>query len=237
MSAEERERIVLEHMPLLRHIAGRMALDLPGSIEREDLIGYGMIGLLAAADAFDPGRGLAFSTFAYQRVRGAILDELRRADFLPRGRRERVRELDQVVERLKHEEGQRPSVERIADELGTDEDGVGEILLSAASASQASLDDGIMGENLGAWLRDPSSDDPQDSAEWNEMKELLVEVIADLPEAEQSVITLYYGEDLLLREIGEVMGVTESRVSQIHSRALYRLNRALSERKGAAPTQ
>lgn len=237
LSAEERERIVLEHVPLLRHIAGRMALDLPGSIEREDLVGYGMIGLLAAADAFDPGRGLAFSTFAYQRVRGAILDELRRADFLPRGRRERVRELDQVVERLKHAEGQRPSVERIADELGTDEDGVGEILLSAASASQASLDDGIMGENLGAWLRDPRSDDPQDSAEWNEMKELLVEVIADLPEAERSVITLYYGEDLLLREIGDVMGVTESRVSQIHSRALYRLNRALSERTGAAPTQ
>lgn len=235
MSAEEREKLVLEHVPLLRHIAGRMALDLPGSIERDDLFGYGMLGLLTAADAFDPSRGLAFSTFAYSRVRGAILDELRRADFLPRGRREKVRALDGVIERLEQEEGQRPSIERIATELGISEDEVGEILLSASTASQTSLDDGLVGESLGAWLHNPRSEDPVGSAEWNEMKGLLVEVLAELPEPEQSVITLYYGQEMLLREIGEIMGVTESRVSQIHSRALYRLNRALSIRTGAAP--
>lgn len=235
LSAEERERLVLEHVPLLRHIVGRMALDLPGSIERDDLFGYGMVGLLSAADAFDPLRGLAFSTFAYSRVRGAILDELRRADFLPRGRREKVRALDGVIERLEQKEGQRPSIERIASELGVGEDEVGEILLSAVTASQTSLDDEVVGNSLVALLQNPRSEDPVGSAEWNEMKDLLVEVLGDLPEPEQSVITLYYAQDLLLREIGEVLGVTESRVSQIHSRALYRLNRALSIKTDAVP--
>lgn len=236
-TAQEREKLVMEHIPLLRHIVGRMALDLPGRIERDDLMGYGMIGLLGAADAFDPGRGLAFSTFAYSRVRGAILDELRRADFLPRGRRERVRALDGVVRKLEQRDGCKPSLEQVAAELEVGLEDVDEILLSASSAAQASLDDSDVADGLRSFLRDPKSEDPVESAEWNEMKDLLVQVISDLSDAEQTVITLYYSEELLLREIGEVLGVTESRASQIHSRALYRLNRALSIRTGIAPAE
>lgn len=234
-TAQERETLVMEHIPLLRHIVGRMALDLPGSIERDDLMGYGMIGLLGAADTFDPGRGLAFSTFSYSRIRGAILDELRRADFLPRGRRERVRALDGVVRKLEQQDGCKPSLERVAAEMELGLEDVDEILLSASSAAQASLDDGDVTDGLRSFLRDPTSEDPAESAEWNELKDLLVQVISDLSDAEQTVITLYYSEDLLLREIGEVLGVTESRASQIHSRALYRLNRALSIQTGAIP--
>ncbi|MFT7680516.1 MAG: RNA polymerase sigma factor for flagellar operon FliA [Planctomycetota bacterium] len=236
-TAQERETLVMDHVPLLRHIVGRMALDLPGRIEREDLMGYGMIGLLSAADAFDPGRGLAFSTFAYSRVRGAILDELRRADFLPRGRRERVRALNGAMRKLEQKDGCKPSLEQVAAELEVGLEEVDEILLSASSAAQASLDDGDVADGLRSFLRDPKSEDPVESAEWNEMKDLLVQVITELSDAEQTVITLYYSEELLLREIGDVLGVTESRASQIHSRALYRLNRALSIRTGAEPAE
>lgn len=228
----DREKLILDHIPLLRHIVGRLALDLPASVERDDLYGWGMLGLIGAADTWEPSRGLKFSTFAFPRIRGSILDELRRADFLPRGRREKVRELERAVSTLEQRDGVAPSPEQIAVELGVTPDEVGEILLSARSAGTASLDDGPGTELLGL-LSDPHSDDPQGSAEWEEMRRLLVAAIGDLPEQDKTVITLYYGEELYLREIAEVLGVTESRVSQIHSRALYRLNRQLSARSGS----
>jgi RNA polymerase sigma factor for flagellar operon FliA len=226
-----RDQLILDHVPLLRHIAGRMALDLPGSLERDDLEAIGMLGLISAADSWEPERGLKFSTFAFPRVRGAILDELRRMDFLPRGRREKVRELDRVVSELEQSTGAPPAPEEIAGALGVSLDEVDEILTSAKSAGQASLDDGPS-EELSAMLSDPRSDDPVGSAEWQEMKHLLVRAISELPDQERTVITLYYGEELLLKEIGEVLGVTESRVSQIHSRALYRLNCGLRTKIG-----
>lgn len=223
----DRDRLILEHIPLLRHIAGRLSLDIPGGLDREDLVGFGMLGLIAAADSWDESRGLKFSTYAYTKVRGAILDELRRMDFLPRGRREKVRDLDRAVHKLEQALGHSPSLEDIAKELSCDVDDVGEILLSAKSAGETSLDDGPS-EELAARLSDPRSVDPVGSAEWTEMKDQLARAIANLPEQDQTVITLYYAEELLLREISDILGVTESRVSQIHSRALYRLNRALS---------
>jgi len=229
-SASERDLLILEHVPLLQHIVGRMSYDVPGSIQRDDLLGWGMRGLVEAADSFDPLRGLAFSTFAFPRIRGSILDELRRLDFLPRGRRDRLREVERAAARLEQENGVPPTPEELARELGTDADEIDEVLHSARVASWASLDGGPS-EELGALLTDPKSEDPVGSAEWNEMKALLVEAIGALPEQDKTVITLYYAEELLLREIAEILGVTESRVSQIHSRALYRLNRELKKSK------
>ena len=229
LAASERDALILEHIPLLRHIVGRMAFDLPSGTDRDDLYGFGMIGLIQAADSWDPGRGLKFSTYAYTKVRGAILDELRRLDFLPRGRREKVRELDKVVASIEQETGLAPSAEAIAERMGTDVDEVDEILLSAKSAGTTSLDEGPS-TSLIDKLTDPRSTDPVGSAEWEEMKVLVTDGIKSLSEQEQVVITLYYAEELLLREISEVLGVTESRVSQIHTRALYHLNRFLSER-------
>lgn len=230
-----REQLVIDHIPLLKHIVGRMCFDTPGSMDRDDLFGFGMLGLLGAAQSWDSTRGLAFSTFAYPRIRGAILDELRRADFLPRGRRELVREVEATIERLEQARGQKPTPEEIADELGLTTEAVDEALLAAATAVHTSLEGGP-GDDLASMLVDPRCDDPVGSVEWEELKELLVEAIAELPEQEKTVITLYYAEELLLREIADILGVTESRVSQVHTRAVYRLNRTLSAQTGGAPT-
>jgi RNA polymerase sigma factor for flagellar operon FliA len=222
----DRDKLILDHVPLLRHIAGRMALDLPASVDRDDLIGYGMLGLIAAADSFETGRGLKFSTFAYPKIRGAILDELRRQDFLPRGRREKVREVDRAVARMAQSNGVPPTTEELARELGTSADEIDEVLLSAKTAGRTALDEDS-GEGLSALLSDPRCESPLGSAEWNESKLRLEQAIQRLCEQDKLVITLYYAEELMLREIAEVLGVTESRVSQIHTRALYRLNREL----------
>lgn len=231
LGSDDRDRLILDHVPLLKHIVGRLFFDVPGSLDRDDLFGYGMMGLIAAADAWDASRGLAFSTFAYPRIRGAILDELRRMDFLPRGRREKVRAVDRVIEKLEQSSSCKPSPEEIAEELGWTVADVDEVFVTASTAVHTSIDQdrgaGSVGGGLAAMLLDPRSDDPVGSAEFEEMKELLVDAIAELPTQEKTVITLYYAEELLLREIAEVLEVTESRVSQIHSRAIYRLNRSL----------
>jgi len=230
LTDEEREALIIDHVPLLKHIVGRMVLDVPGSMDRDDLFGFGMLGLIGAADAWDSSRGIAFSTFAYPRIRGAILDELRRMDFLPRGRRERVRLVDAAIAELEQTEGARPTPERIAEHLGWTPEEVDEALSSASAAVRTSIDaptDEEGSGGLASMLLDPSSSDPVGSAEYDELKEALVDAIAELPDQEKTVITLYYAEELLLREIAEIIGVTESRVSQIHSRAIYRLNRNL----------
>ena len=224
--AMDRDELILDHVPLLHHIVGRMSWDMPGSVDREDLLGFGMLGLIAAADSWEPERGLRFSTYAYPRIRGAILDELRRMDFLPRGRREKVRSVDRAIATLEQRQGVPPAPGEIAEFLGIDEIEVDEILHSARVAGTVSLDDGPS-DDLASLLSDPASEDPEGSAEWKEMKALLTRAIGGLPESERTVVTLYYGEELLLRDIGEILGVTESRVSQIHSRALYLLNRDL----------
>ncbi len=228
----ERDRLILEHVPLLRHIVTRMAIDVPRRVEREDLEAYGMLGLIRAADTWEPERGLKFSTYAFPKIRGAILDELRRMDFLSRGLRERVRALERAVGRLEQESGAPPAPEALASELGIDLAELDELLAAARSTTVVSLEDGV-DQELGALLSDPSSDDPVGSAEWEELKQRMIVAIASLPEQEKTVITLYYGEELLLKDIGNVLGVTESRVSQIHSRALYRLNCGLRAAIGA----
>lgn len=228
ISSAERDVMIIEHIPLLRHIVGRMNFDGKGGLDQDDLYGFGMLGLIAAADAFDPSRGLKFSTFAYPKIRGAILDELRRMDFLPRGRRERVRDVDKVVRELEQRNGYPPSPEEIASQMGLSAEDVDEALTHARHCAEISIDDEPTAR-VASMLSDPKSDCPVGSAEWEETRELLANVITLLPEQEKTVITLYYGEELLLREISEILGVTESRVSQIHSRALYRLNQNLSE--------
>jgi len=154
------------------------------------------------------------------------LARLRPGRHVPRGRREKLRDLERVVAELEQKHGTPPSPEEIAEVLGVPLDEVDDIMHSARVAGCVSLEDGPTNE-LAQMLSDPKSQDPVGSAEWREMRSLLIKAISRLPEQEKTVITMYYGEELLLKEIGVILGVTESRVSQIHSRALYRLNREL----------
>ncbi|MBK7642488.1 MAG: FliA/WhiG family RNA polymerase sigma factor [Planctomycetes bacterium] len=226
----ERDRLVLEHVPLLKHIVGRM--NAPAGVDRDDLYGFGMLGLIAAADSWEPERGLKFSTYAYHRVRGAILDEMRKQDALSRGKRELLREIERVVQSSEQAHGMAPLPEEIAAALSLPVEEIDDALAAARSANEISLESDGEDSRLSALLGDPRSEDPVGSAEFAEMKQLLVDAINDLPEQEKTVITLYYAEGLLLRDIGAVLEVTESRVSQIHSRALYKLNRQLTALTG-----
>jgi RNA polymerase sigma factor for flagellar operon FliA len=225
-----RDRLVLEHIPLLKHIVGRMIA--PTGVERDDLYGIGMLGLIAAADSWDSSRGLKFSTYAYHKVRGAILDELRKQDVLSRGKRELVRDVERFVQATEQQRGIAPLPEEIAEALALPVEEIDDALTSARSAGEISLESEGDESRLSALLGDPKSEDPVGSAEFAELKQLLVEAIEELPEQEKTVITMYYAEELLLRDIGEVLGVSESRVSQIHSRALYKLNRQLAALSG-----
>jgi len=227
LSDSEREELLLQHIPLLKHIVGRVAVDLPSSVDRDDLYGFGMLGLIGAADSWDPTRGLKFSTFAYPRVRGAMLDELRKLDFLPRGRRDKVRHVERAVSELEQQNGVPPAPEELAQHLDISLDALDEVFVSAKTALETSLDEGP-NVQLGQLLSDPKTSAPEDELGRAELLQAMTAAVAELPEQEKSVITLYYAEELLLREISDLLGVTESRVSQIHTRALYRLNRALA---------
>jgi len=226
VSNAARDQLILEHMSLLRHIVGRMSL--PMGLDRDDLLGWGMVGLLSAADTWDASRGLKFSTFAFPRVRGAILDEMRRADLLSRGRRESVRKIERSTAHLEQEFGMPPTLEQIAKHAAVSVDDVESTLADARAAIESSLDEDSANGPLASLLSDPRTEDPVGTAAWEEMKALLAAAIQELPEPERTVILLYYGEEMLLRDIGLVLEVTESRVSQIHSKAVYRLNRELA---------
>lgn len=229
----ERDRLVLEHVPLLRHIVGRM--NLPKDVDRDDILGWGMLGLIAAAEGFDPARGLAFSTYAHSRIRGAILDELRRTDALPRSRRAVMRKLEQTIADLTQASGCPPTQEEIAERACVSIEEVEEVMTLARTRIELSLEDESPEGSLYELLSDPSSDDPVASVQWQEMKQLLADATQRLPPPERTAVLLYYGEEMLLRDIASVMGVTESRVSQIHASAIYRLNRELTLAYGGNP--
>lgn len=221
-----RDQRVLDYLPLVRYVVGRLCLDLPASLDRDDLYSFGVLGLIHAATTYDPSRGVAFKTHAFIHIRGAILDELRKLDFLPRTRRDKVKRLDAAVARLQQALGRAPTPEELAKELGVDESDVDELLLTARTSNLLSIDDSGRPVPLG--IACSKTEDPFESAQQKELQKSLADAIGHLPEIEKKVIVLYYSEGLLLKEIGEVLGVTESRVSQVHSRALFRLNRALT---------
>lgn len=227
---DERDRRVVDYLPLVRYVVGRLCLDLPPSLDREDLYGFGVLGLLHAATTYDSTRGVAFKTHAFIHIRGAILDELRKLDFLPRTRRDKLKRLDSAIAALQQELGRAPSPEELAAALGVPESEVDELLLTSRTASLCSLDDPTKSTPFG--IACSKSEDPMENAQHGEIKKALADAIESLPEIERRVLVLYYSEGLLLREIGEVLGVTESRVSQVHTRAVFRLNRILSPAMG-----
>jgi RNA polymerase sigma factor FliA len=225
-----RERLVVAYSPLVKYVAGRMASGLPSHVEEADLISYGLLGLIGAIERYDPDREIKFETFAMARIKGGIIDELRSLDWVPRSIRSRARAIEEVHARLEHDLQRTPTEEEVAQQLGVDADEFRGTLLEIANSSVLALDDlwtvadpGGARISLLDTIRDPAAVDPQDEIDAGELKDRLAASIESLPDRERLVIALYYYESLTLREIGEVLGVTESRVSQLHTKAVLGL--------------
>ena len=232
--AGARERLVVAYSPMVKFVAGRLGAGLPSHVDDADLISYGLMGLIGSIERFEPERGIKFETFAMTRIRGAIIDELRSLDWVPRSVRSRAREIEAAQAKLEHELQRAPSEAELAAKLGVSEDELQTSLLEIANSSVYALDElwtvsDSSGDQVSLLdtISDPRAEDPQESLASSEIKDRLTEAIASLPEREQLVVALYYYENLTLREIGEVLGVTESRVSQLHTKAVMRLKSGL----------
>lgn len=232
--AGARERLVVAYSPMVKFVAGRLGAGLPSHVDDADLISYGLMGLIGSIERFEPERGIKFETFAMTRIRGAIIDELRSLDWVPRSVRSRAREIEAAQAKLEHELQRAPTEAELAARLDISEDELQTSLLEIANSSVYALDElwtvsDSSGDQVSLLdtISDPRAEDPQESLASSEIKDRLTEAIASLPEREQLVVALYYYENLTLREIGEVLGVTESRVSQLHTKAVMRLKSGL----------
>jgi RNA polymerase sigma factor FliA len=233
---DARERLVVAYSPLVKYVAGRMAAGLPAHVEEGDLISYGLVGLINAIERFELEREIKFETYAITRIKGAIIDELRSLDWVPRSVRARAREIERANAKLEAKLQRAPSDEEMAQELGMAVSEFQEALLQISTSTIAALDElWTVGDSSGDavslldTLHDPDAPDPAAALDQSDLKDRVADAIARLPEREKLVVALYYYENLTLREIGEVLGVTESRVSQLHTKAVLRLRSKLTE--------
>ena len=228
-----RDRLILTYAPLVKFVAGRLGSSLPSHVDEQDLVSYGLLGLIGAIERYDPDREIKFETYAILRIKGAIIDELRSLDWVPRSVRSRAREIERAIVELERTLMRAPTDEEIAQKLGISDDELERNLSEISRSSMAALDElwtpqgGGDQVSLIDTIEDPVGANPEFSLEQTELNEALAEAIARLPEREKLVVTLYYYEELTLREIGEVLGVTESRVSQLHTKAVLRLRSRL----------
>lgn len=223
---EERDRLVEQYLPLVRYVVSRLPVTMPATLDKDDFFSVGVMGLMQAAATFDPARGASFKTFAYTAIRGAILDEVRKHDPVPRGRRDRLRRMERASSQLHADLDREPTLAELAVVLGCSEDELDEDLQALHTCRTLSLDDGGDGEDGGhgvAGQLAAAVADPGAAADLRESKDRLAKAIAELPETDRHVVVLYYHENLFLKEIGEVLGVSESRISQILTRAIERL--------------
>ena len=223
-----REQLILEHLYLVRHIAGRLAVRLPSHMALEDLEGWGIFGLIEAVEKFDPDQGADFKTFAYHRIRGAILDEVRRQSWLPRSLWHKLQKINETRTRLERESGGSVSDAEVARSLGMDSQEFHRLASHFYAVSVMSLDEVRMGQDgepvrWGSLIEDTDSPDPVDRVLEAEDTETLVKAIGQLDAKDRLVLALYYQEGLTLKELGRVLEVTESRACQLHSRAIARL--------------
>jgi RNA polymerase sigma factor for flagellar operon FliA len=237
-----RERLILHYSPLVKYVAGRVSVGLSGTVDQADFVSYGIFGLIDAIERFEPDRSIKFETYAINRIRGAIIDELRALDWIPRSLRQKAREIEQASVRLEHRLGRTPNERQIADEMGITLAELHHIFSRLSLINVLALDEVLTlstgdGDRLSLveTLEDLSADDPVEAYENRETRHLLARAVNTLPDREKTVVTLYYFEGMTLAEIGQVLGVTESRVCQIHTKAVLQLRSRLvaSEREPA----
>lgn len=238
-SQETREQLILHYSPLVKYVAGRVSSGLPPSVEFGDLMSYGVFGLLDAIDKYDPSRGIKFETYAIARIKGAIIDELRADDWVPRSVRFKAREIERAYVALEGELRRIPTDEEVAEKLGISLDEYLNVLGKLSLISLVALDElwTVSGDrpdkiSLADTVEDVKVKDPSKTFEIEEMKDMIADAINHLPERERIVVSLYYFEGLTMREIGEVLSVTESRVCQMHTKAILRLRARLGSHLG-----
>ena len=234
-----RDKFIKQYMPLVKYVAGKVAVGLPASVEFDDLVGYGQFGLLDAINKYDTAKNVKFKTYAVTRIRGAIFDELRQMDWVPRKEKKKSREIEDAITTLESRLGRTATDEEIASSLNMSEDEYHRTVMKVSGTSVLSLNDvwysGDDNDNMsiGNNIESPSSLNPDIIAEREEIKKVIAQAINELPEKEKMVIVLYYHEDLTFKEIGEVLEVSESRISQLHTKANLRLRAKLTNlRKG-----
>ncbi len=232
-----RERLILQYAPLVRYVIDRLAISFPAALDSGDIYSCGIIGLIHAVDRFDPKRGVKFETYAISRIRGAIIDELRKLDPISRSTRQRARQIEQTYAQLQEELG-RPATEvEVAQHLGLSPEAFNDLALQLSSTT-ISLDSAFETEDGGETvaiadlIEDKMSPNPTQLLERKELTQRIARLLAELPERQRLVLALYYYEDLTLREISEVMGLSESRVCQIHTQAILRLRALLKKSDG-----
>ena len=238
-SPQLRDKFIRQYMPLVKYVAGKLAVGMPGSVEFDDLVGFGQFGLLDAIEKFDPGKNLKFKTYAVTRIRGAIFDELRQLDWVPRSVRQKSREIEDTIVELESKLGRTATDAEIAEKLGVSESEYQQTVMKVSGTSVLSLNDVWYSGNdndhmsIGDSIESPSSLNPDVIVEREEIRKVIIEAINELPEKEKMVIVLYYHEDLTFKEIGQVLEVSESRISQLHTKANLRLRAKLTNlRKG-----
>ena len=233
ITAENREEVIIRYSPMIKYVANRIAMRLPPHIEVDDLISVGVLGLMDAISKYDSSRGAKFKTYAEFRVRGAILDELRAMDWVPRSIRQKASSVDKVVQSLQVKLSRSPEDEEVAKEMGISLEQFHTTLNETKSIPVFSLDDLGIAKDSGEQqslldcLAGKADADPQTQIRLIELKEIIAKAIDTLPEKERLMVSLYYYEELTMKEIGAVLEITESRVSQIHSKAVYRLRTKL----------
>jgi RNA polymerase sigma factor FliA len=232
-----RDKFVRQYAPLVKYVAGKIAIGMPHNVEFDDLVGFGVFGLFDAIAKFDPEKHVKFKTYAVTRVRGAIFDELRSIDWVPRSVRQKTREVEETVRRLETNLGRAATDIEIARELGVTIEEFQKIMLKISGTSMLSLNDvWYTGEDndkvsIVESIESPQSLNPDTIVEKEEIKRVIIGAIEELPEKEKKVLVLYYYEDLTLKEIGKVLEVTESRISQLHTKAILRLRAKLTNIK------
>jgi RNA polymerase sigma factor FliA len=238
-SSEARERLILHYAPLVKYVAGRVSVGLPPNIEQADLVSYGIFGLIDAVEKYDLERGIKFETYAISRIKGAIIDELRAIDWIPRSVRFKAREVEKAYATLENRLRRTPTDIEVAQELGISINELHSIFNEISFVSVVALDELLTvgserGDRLSLveTLEDKGAEDPQAAFEAEELKVILAGAINRLPEREKIVITLYYYEGLTLAEIGQVLGVTESRVCQMHTKAVLQLRSKMQDARG-----
>ena len=228
-----RDALILNYSPLVKFVAGRVGVGLPRNVEQSDLISYGIFGLIDAIDKFDLERGFKFETYAISRIKGSILDELRALDWVPRSVRARAREIERSLAELEHREKRSVSEEELADHMDMPVEDLQSNLAEISTLGLVALDELLSPERgssaVGDVVPDQKGMDPEAAFQVEEMKRVLADIIGRLPDRERLVVTLYYYEGLTLAEIGRVLGVTESRVCQIHTKAVMSLRNRMTE--------